>query len=70
MTILTKLQIDMIRSKISGLGFFVPENVVSNEDLSKLMDTLNDWISERTGIKNRRWVDDKKHNISHGYICS
>ena len=36
MTILTKLQIDMIRSKISGLGFFVPENVVSNDDLSKL----------------------------------
>ena len=64
MTILTKLQIDMIRSKISGLGFFVPENVVSNEDLSKLMDTSNDWISERTGIKNRRWVDDKKLTTS------
>ena len=64
MTILTKLQIDMIRSKISGLGFFVPENVVSNDDLSKLMDTSNDWISERTGIKNRRWVDDKKLTTS------
>ena len=64
MTILTKLQIDMIRSKILGLGFFVPENVVSNDDLSKLMDTSNDWISERTGIKNRRWVDDKKLTTS------
>ena len=64
MTILTKLQIDLIRSKISGLGFFVPENVVSNDDLSKLMDTSNDWISERTGIKNRRWVDDKKLTTS------
>ena len=64
MTILTKLQIDMIRSKISGLGFFVPENVVSNDDLSKLMDTSNDWISESTGIKNRRWVDDKKLTTS------
>ena len=50
----------MFRSKITGLGFFVPENIVSNDDLSKLMETSDDWISERTGIKNRRWVNDKK----------
>ena len=49
----------MFRSKITGLGFFVPENIVSNDDLSKLMETSDDWISERTGIKNRRWVSDK-----------
>ena len=64
MTILTKLRIYMVRSKISGLGFFVPENVVSNDDLSKLMDTSNDWITERTGIENRRWVNDSKLTTS------
>ena len=54
----------MFRSKITGLGFFVPENIVSNDDLSKLMETSDDWISERTGIKNRRWVNDKKLTTS------
>ena len=54
----------MFRSKITGLGFFVPENIVSNDDLSKLMETSDDWISERTGIKNRRWVGDKKLTTS------
>ena len=54
----------MFRSKITGLGFYVPENIVSNDDLSKLMETSDDWISERTGIKNRRWVGDKKLTTS------
>ena len=46
----------MYNSKISGLGFFVPERVVTNDDLSKLMDTSDEWIQERTGIKERRHV--------------
>lgn len=46
----------MYHSKISGLGFYVPENVVTNDDLSKLMDTKDEWIQERTGIKERRHV--------------
>ena len=54
----------MFRSKITGLGFYVPEIIVSNDDLSKLMETSDDWISERTGIKNRRWVGDKKLTTS------
>ena len=41
----------MFNSKISGLGMYVPENVVTNHDLSKIMDTSNEWIVERTGIK-------------------
>ena len=44
----------LYRSKIKGLGFYVPENVVTNDDLSKLMDTNDTWITERTGIKERR----------------
>jgi 3-oxoacyl-[acyl-carrier-protein] synthase III len=46
----------MYHSKISGLGFYVPENVVTNEDLSKVIKTNDEWIQERTGIKERRHV--------------
>ncbi|MEN2799979.1 beta-ketoacyl-ACP synthase III [Capnocytophaga sputigena] len=44
----------LYRSRIKGLGFYVPDNVVTNDDLSKLMDTSDEWIQERTGIKERR----------------
>lgn len=47
----------MYNSRISGLGFYVPERVVTNEDLSKRMDTSDAWIRERTGIEERRHVD-------------
>ena len=46
----------MYNSKISGLGMYVPDNVVSNQDLSKIMDTSNEWIVERTGINERRHI--------------
>jgi len=46
----------MFTSKISGMGHYVPENVVTNDDLSKLMDTNDAWIQERTGIKERRHI--------------
>ncbi len=48
----------MSNSKIIGLGTYVPSNVVTNDDLSKMMDTSDEWIQERTGIKERRWVKD------------
>ncbi|WP_418639135.1 3-oxoacyl-ACP synthase III family protein [Winogradskyella sp.] len=47
----------MYNSKIIGLGKYVPDNVVTNDDLSKFMDTNDEWIQERTGIKERRWVE-------------
>ncbi len=47
----------MYTSKITGLGHFVPDNIVTNDDLSKLMDTNDEWIQERTGIKERRWIE-------------
>ena len=47
----------MYNSKIIGLGKYVPDNMVTNDDLSKFMDTNDDWITERTGIKERRWVE-------------
>lgn len=46
----------MYTSKITGLGYYVPENVVTNDDLSKIMDTNDAWIQERTGIKERRHI--------------
>ena len=46
----------MYNSKIIGLGYYVPDNVVTNDDLSKMMDTSDEWIQERTGIKERRHV--------------
>ena len=46
----------MFHSKISGLGFYVPDNVVTNDDLSKIMDTNDEWIQERTGIHERRHI--------------
>lgn len=46
----------MYHSKISGLGYFVPENIVTNDDLSKIIDTNDEWIQERTGIQERRHI--------------
>jgi 3-oxoacyl-[acyl-carrier-protein] synthase-3 len=46
----------MYHSKISGLGFYVPANKVTNDDLSKIIDTNDEWIQERTGIQERRHV--------------
>jgi len=44
-------------SKIVGLGHHVPDTVITNEYLSTLMATNDAWIVERTGIKERRWID-------------
>ena len=46
----------MYHSKITGLGYYVPENIVTNDDLSQRIDTYDAWIQERTGILERRHV--------------
>jgi 3-oxoacyl-[acyl-carrier-protein] synthase-3 len=46
----------MPRTRFLGTGFAVPERVVSNDDLSAMMDTSDEWIRTRTGIQERRWV--------------
>jgi 3-oxoacyl-[acyl-carrier-protein] synthase-3 len=46
----------MYNSKIAGLGYYVPENIVTNDDLSKVIETNDAWIQERTGIQERRHV--------------
>ena len=46
----------MYTAYIKGLGFYVPENRVTNNDLSELMETSDEWIQERTGIEERRFA--------------
>ena len=45
------------RSRILGIGMYVPPRVVTNDDLAAKMETSHEWIVERTGIEQRRWVD-------------
>lgn len=47
----------MIRSRILGIGSYVPPRVVKNDDLSRFMDTSDEWIRTRSGIEERHWVD-------------
>jgi 3-oxoacyl-[acyl-carrier-protein] synthase-3 len=54
----------MFNSRIIGMGHYVPENIVSNDDLSKFMDTSDTWIQERTGVKERRWIDPKSDDTT------
>lgn len=54
----------MYNAKITGLGFYVPDNIVTNDDLSKIMDTNDEWIQERTGIKQRHWIKEGSNETS------
>ncbi len=47
----------MTASRIAGMGHYVPERVVTNDELSQRMETTDEWIQQRTGIRERRWVD-------------
>ena len=58
----------MNKSKIAGIGHYVPANVVTNDDLAVLMDTSDEWIQERTGIQERRYGT--KHEEFHFYILT
>ena len=51
-------------SKILGVGSYVPSDVWTNQDLSKVMETSDEWIQQRTGIKQRHWVDLKSETCS------
>jgi 3-oxoacyl-[acyl-carrier-protein] synthase-3 len=54
------------KSKIIGVGSYLPERIVTNDELSKNIDTDDKWISERTGIKERRIADDSETTSSLG----
>lgn len=46
------------RSVIGGVSFYVPPRIVPNHELEKMMDTSDEWITQRTGIRERRWVEE------------
>ncbi|MEM9919156.1 MAG: beta-ketoacyl-ACP synthase III [Bacteroidota bacterium] len=54
----------MLQSKIAGIGYYVPEKVVTNHDLAKHMDTSDEWIQERTGIVERRYGHKHKESTA------
>lgn len=55
----------MQRAKIVGVGHHVPERIVTNVELSTMMDTTNEWIIERTGIEERRFIDPAKDTVAN-----
>lgn len=54
----------MLRTKIAGIGMYLPENIVTNNDLLKYMDTSDEWIRERTGIIERRYAHRTKETTT------
>ncbi len=60
----------MRKSRIVGVGHYVPERVVTNLDLEKIMDTSDEWIRERSGIVERHWVDENTSTSDLGFEAS
>lgn len=54
----------MKRARITGVGHYVPEQIVTNEELTQYMDTTTEWIAERTGIKERRFFKEGDDTVS------
>ncbi len=52
----------MPRAAVVALGSYVPDRVVTNQELTKLMETSDEWITQRTGVKERRWVGEDMGN--------
>ena len=47
-----------LRAKITGTGMYVPDRIVTNDDLSQLMDTNDEWIRQRSGIVERHYISE------------
>ena len=60
----------MTRSRFLGTGFAVPDRVVTNDELARLMDTTDEWIRTRTGIQERRWVKEGETGTELGLQAS
>lgn len=54
------------KAKIIGLGAYLPEKVLSNQDLEKMVDTTDEWITSRTGMKERRIAADQESTSNLG----
>lgn len=60
----------LLRAKIIATGSYAPERVLGNHDLEKMVDTSDEWITERTGIKERRIADEKQAASDLAYEAS
>ncbi len=60
----------MIHARITGTGSYAPKKVITNHDLEKLVDTSDQWITERTGIKERRVVEKGQTTSDLAYEAS
>lgn len=54
----------MLRSFIAGMGLYVPETIITNQHLTRYMDTSDEWIQERTGIRERRYAHRTKETTT------
>lgn len=54
----------MTHAAIIGTGMYVPSRVITNEDLTQWMDTSDEWITERSGIKERRWLEQDEAGVT------
>ncbi|WP_303311452.1 3-oxoacyl-ACP synthase III family protein [Hymenobacter sp. BT730] len=52
-------------SEIAGVGHYVPDRVVTNADITQIMETTDEWIQERTGIRERRWFEEGKDTTAN-----
>ena len=60
----------MRKAKIIGLGTFFPEKILTNNDLSKIVETTDEWITTRTGIKERRIANESESTSQMGYLAA
>jgi len=56
-----------LKAKIVGLGSYLPERVLTNQDLEKMVDTTDEWITSRTGMKERRIAADDEFTSDMGF---
>ena len=60
---------EKINAVITGVGGYVPNYILDNEEMSRIVDTSDEWISQRTGIKERRFEEDSNaHMASYAAI--
>jgi 3-oxoacyl-[acyl-carrier-protein] synthase-3 len=55
----------MLHTHLLGAGHYVPEQIVTNQDLTQFMETSDEWIQERTGIKERRFFKEGVDTVSN-----
>ncbi len=64
------MALNLIPVMIAGVGYGVPETVITNDDLTKLVDTSDEWITTRTGIKERRVVSGEENAVTLGITAA